>query len=110
MRGYAVKNSMVDIDRFKDDLNLQIVDPQFKVELRSKLTSLLNTRVVEPIEQKEVKQIKVDPKMQAKFHEAAREIICGLFVVGKSAGQWFVTFGTFKKSALTNQEFIKGIQ
>lgn len=58
---------MVDIDRFKDDLNVQIVDPQFKVELRSKLNTLLNTRVFEPIEQKEIKQIKVDPKMQAKF-------------------------------------------
>lgn len=56
MRGYALKNSMVDIEKFKDDLNLQIVDPQFKVELRSKLNSLLNTRVVEPIEEKEIKQ------------------------------------------------------
>jgi hypothetical protein len=55
MRGYALKNSLVDIEKFKDDLNLQIVDPQFKVELRSKLNSLLNTRVVEPIEEREMK-------------------------------------------------------
>lgn len=67
MRAYALKNSMVDIDKFKDDLNMQIVDPQHKVELKSKLTAILNTRVIEPIENKEVKQIKVDPKMQAKF-------------------------------------------
>jgi len=55
MRGYGVKNSMIDIERFKDDLNALIVDPQFKVELRSKLSSLINTRVVEPILEKEVK-------------------------------------------------------
>jgi hypothetical protein len=63
MRGYAVRNSLIDIEKFKDDLNAQIVDPQFKVELRSKLNSLLNTRVVEPIEEKEIKQVKVDPKI-----------------------------------------------
>lgn len=40
--------------------------------------------------------------MLAQFQTVAREIICGLFVAGKSAGQWFITFGTFKKSALTN--------
>lgn len=58
-----MRNSLIDIEKFKDDLNAQIVDPQFKVELRSKLNSLLNTRVVEPLEEKEMKQVKVDPKI-----------------------------------------------
>ena len=101
MRGYGVKNSMVDIERFKDDINAQIVDPQFKVELRSKLSSLINTRVVEPILEKEVKQLKIDPKLQAKFNSIAKEINCGLFVTGKSIGQWFQPLGTFKKGCLT---------
>lgn len=108
---------MIDVERFKDDLNLLIVDPQYKVELNSNLNNILRTRVVDPLDESDInasklkQQSKVDNKLQAKFTQIAREIFCGLFVRGKNTNQWFTTMGgkTYK-DVITCSEFLSGLQ
>jgi hypothetical protein len=51
MRGYTIKVSMIDVERFKDDLNFLITDPLYKVELNSKLGAALGARVVDPLDE-----------------------------------------------------------
>jgi hypothetical protein len=116
MRGYTIKGSMIDVERFKDDLNFLITDPLYKVELNSKLGAALGARVVDPLDEQDanaskMKQVRVDPKVQAKFQQVAREINCGLFVRAKTMGQWFSQVGgkTYK-DVLTVSEFISGLQ
>ena len=63
---------MIDVERFKDDLNFLITDPLYKVELNSKLGAALGARVVDPLDEQDanaskMKQVRVDPKVQAKF-------------------------------------------
>jgi len=59
MRGYTLKSAMIDVERFKDDLNHLINDPQLKVELHSKLNSLLKTRVVDPLDDEDLNAAKL---------------------------------------------------
>lgn len=65
IRGYS-KQGMVDIVRFKDDLNLLIIGPEYKIELKSVLNTLIKERVVETIEEADPKlKVNVDPKTLA---------------------------------------------
>jgi hypothetical protein len=65
IRGYS-KGQLVDLIKFKDDLNALISSQEYKVELKSLLNNLINERVVETLEATTLKvKQNNDPKTQA---------------------------------------------
>lgn len=102
----------MDINHFKDDLNLLIFNAECRVNLSSVLNNLIQERVVDHIDDDSPRtkaSKRIDAKLLALYRLVATEIVCGVFVKDTDVASWFSRYGSFKKGSLTGREFLAAV-
>lgn len=111
IKEYSKSGQFVDTARFKDDLNIYIINPDYQIQLKSVLNALLAGRVVDHIDDETPRnQSKVDPKLLSMFKLIAKEVYSGLFIRDTDVQGWFPRYGSYKRGCLTIREFQSALE